>query len=139
MAKSKTSKSKKAPAVPAEDSLVLDSVKGDTTITDMATGEVVSAPPSSIPGKPMDEDAPTPSVRLGKKFKGEKFVTVTTSEMVEADTKLQQQYAAPNAVTLTAYFVHKQIRNPVQQASMAAYTRVRRATVQAFDEIFAKF
>lgn len=115
-------------------------LEGGTTITDLETGEVVDAAASSIPGKPWaSEDAPTPPARLGKKFQGEKFVTVKTAAMVEADTKLQQKYADPHAVTLTAYFVHKRIRNPVQQAGMAAYTKVRRATVKAFDDIFAKF
>jgi hypothetical protein len=131
---------KKPKKTSAEETPLLDpsDLENGTTITDLETGEVVDAEPSSIPGKSIvDED--TAPIRLGKKFRGEKFVTIKTAEMAAADAKLQKKYADPHAVTLIAYFVHKQIRNPVQQAGMTAYTRVRRATVQAFDEIFAKF
>ncbi len=114
-------------------------LKGGTTITDLETGEVVKAAPGSVEGKPWPEEDTKPVVRLGKKFKGEKFVTIKTAEMLEEAEVLRKRYADPHAVTLTAYFVHKRIRNPVQQASMSAYTKVRRATVKAFDEIFAKF
>ncbi len=115
MAKSKTTKASKK----------------TTTASDVVSS--ASSPDKVVDGSP----AVLPT--LGKKFKGQKFVTIKTSEMVEAETKLNQKYAGPNAVTLTAYFVHRSIRNPVQQASMAAYTKVKRATVQDFDKIFEKF
>lgn len=76
---------------------------------------------------------------VGRKWKGEPFPAVKTVEQVQEENALRAQYADDNAMSIEAYFVHKRIRNPVMQAAMAAYTKVRKATVAAFDEIFSTF
>jgi len=81
----------------------------------------------------------TEEVILGKKFAGEKFPTVKSAEDVAAERELQKQFEHENAVPLSVYFTIRRITDPVKQAMMEAYTKVRKATLEAFDEIFETF
>jgi DnaJ-class molecular chaperone len=85
------------------------------------------------PEKPGDE------VILGKKFAGEKFSTVRSAANVLADHELQKSYDHPNAVPIEVYFVKHRVNDPVQRAMMLASTKIRKATIEAFDDIFHSF
>lgn len=79
------------------------------------------------------------SIALGKKWSGEKFSTVRSTEDVVADRELQKQYDAPTAIPLSVYFAKRRITDPVKQSMMEAFTKVRKATEDAFDAIFETF
>lgn len=81
----------------------------------------------------------TPPPQHGKKWKTEKFVTTKTAEDVLAQQELNKQYEDPNAVPLSVWFTTRGVRDHVKQKMMEAYTGVRRATLEAFDEIFKTF
>lgn len=81
----------------------------------------------------------TEDVVLGKKFPGEKFSTVRSAEEIAATNEENKKYDVENAVPIDAYFMKRRITDPVKKAMMEAYTKVRKATVEAFDEIFDKF
>jgi hypothetical protein len=76
---------------------------------------------------------------LGKKWAGEKFPTVKSAADVVASQELQKEYVHENAVPLSVYFTKRRINDPVKQAMMFAFTKVRKATIEAFDEIFETF
>jgi len=86
--------------------------------------------------EPLAKAAPATRPVVGRQFPGQQHYAVTLPEEEAARVELQKQYDDPNAVPLNVYFSVKQIRNPVMQASMRAYTKVERATVDAWDEIF---
>lgn len=88
--------------------------------------------------KPQKKHGTDPLV-LGKKSRTEQFSTVKTAEQVQEEQDINKEHDAPDAVTLEAYFSLKGIRNPTKRAMMVAYTKVKRATVAAFDEIFSTF
>lgn len=81
----------------------------------------------------------TVPIVLGKKTKNESFSTITTAEEVQANNALQKEYDDENAVPIESYFSIKGVRDPVAQAMMTAYTKVRHATVAAFDDIFKTY
>lgn len=87
----------------------------------------------------MAEKKHTEDVVLGKKFAGEKFSTVKSADDIAAERKLQEDYAHENAVPLSVYFSNRRITDLTQQRMMESFTKVRKATMEAFDEIFAKF
>ena len=72
----------------------------------------------------------------GKTFKGQQFVPVKTEADVQAEIDAQKPYAKEGAVAIETYFAMRGHRDPVMQASMLAYTKVRKATVEDFDVIF---
>ena len=80
---------------------------------------------------------PEDTKQVGQRYRGEGAVLRTPQDV--ADTMAEQApYAAkPGAMSLLAYFAHKGVTNPVMQASMAAYTKIRVATPEDFDVIFA--
>lgn len=82
----------------------------------------------------------TEEVILGKKFPGEKFSTVRSTEDVIADHELQSQYAnESNAIPLSVYFVIRGHSDPVLQRMLESHTKVRTATKEAFDKLFHSF
>lgn len=78
-------------------------------------------------------------VVLGKKWAGEKFSTVVSVEELAETHKLQAFYDTENAVPIEAWFIARGHRDHTMQASMRAYTKIRKATHEAFDDIFDKF
>ena len=86
-----------------------------------------------------DEEKPGDEVVLGKKFAGEQFSTVRSAKDVEEAQALLAQYADEHAVPLSIYFQNRRITDPVKQSMMKAYTKVQKATMDAFDKIFATF
>ena len=75
--------------------------------------------------------------QVGRRFRGEGAPSRTPQDV--ADTlALQAPYAKkPGAMPIASYFSHKGVTNPVMQASMLAHTKIRVATVEDFDKIFA--
>ena len=78
-------------------------------------------------------------VILGKKFAGEKFSTVRSTEDVVAEQKIQDEHAHPNAVPLSVYCMIRGHHDKVLVAMLEAHTKVRTATLEAFDKIFKSF
>lgn len=76
---------------------------------------------------------------IGKKWAGEKFSTVVSLAEVEAVRELNKKYEHENAVPLSVYFQIRRISDPVTQSMMSVYTKVQKATLVAFDEIFSTF
>lgn len=78
--------------------------------------------------------------KIGKKYPGDRFPTSQSPEDVIADRKAQEPFASmPDAVSLDAYFSIVGITNPVAQAGMRAYTKVRKAPVSEFKKIFETY
>lgn len=84
------------------------------------------------------EEKPGDEVVLGKKWSGEKFPTIASVATHDARVK-DKLNTDENAVTLDTYFSNKRIIDPTRRAMMAAFTKTRKATVAAFDEIFSSF
>lgn len=85
------------------------------------------------------DSAGAPAAPVGRTFRGEAAPPITTPEAVAAALASTAAHAGkPGAVALHVYFVAKGITSPIQQASMAAYTDVRTAPPEVFDEIFAE-
>lgn len=79
----------------------------------------------------------TAEVKLGKTYRGQAFVPVKTSGEAAAERAEARPYETkPGAIKLDAYFGLRKVRDPVMQASMRAYTKIRVATPEDFDEIF---
>jgi hypothetical protein len=79
-----------------------------------------------------------PAPPLGRTFKGETSPPITTPEAVAAGQARAAEHAGKaGAVALEVYFVARGHSNPILQASMRAFTDVRAATLEDFDEIFA--
>jgi len=89
---------------------------------------------SKLPGTRQTEE-----VILGKKFQGETFVTVKSAAQVEEVAKLHETYAHEHAVPIEAYFSIRGHNEPHMRSMLLAYTQVRKATVEAFDDIFHLF
>lgn len=82
----------------------------------------------------------TESVSKGKKFAGEKFSTImTTEDVVNVRVENAKYNTDPNAVPIENWFAARGHRSEVMQSAMRAYTTVRTATMEAFDLIFEKF
>jgi hypothetical protein len=80
---------------------------------------------------------PAPAVPVGRTFRGETSVPITTPEaIVEAQELAAASSGKTGAVSLQVYFVARGIHNPILQASMLAYTQARVAPPEDFDEIF---
>lgn len=76
---------------------------------------------------------------VGRTYHGEMSPPITTAEAVAKTQARRAEYAgSPEAIPIHVYFVVKGHQNPILQASMLAYTDIRVATVEAFDEIFDK-
>lgn len=89
--------------------------------------------------KPSSNPAAGAAVPLGRTFRGEASPPITTPEAVAAAQARSAAHAVkPGAVALQVYFVARGISNPILQASMLAYTDVRIAPVEDFDEIFVE-
>lgn len=83
----------------------------------------------------MPDDSPT-----GKKFPGQKFPLVKTSEDLAVETAAQEPLASmEGAITIETYFAMAGVRDPVFQAGMRAYTKVRKAPFDEFKKIFATY
>jgi len=78
-------------------------------------------------------------VILGKKFPGEKFATIRSTEDIAVAQKLEAEHAHENAIPLTVYFNIRGHHDPVLQQMMLVYTPLRTATKEAFDKVFADF
>lgn len=76
---------------------------------------------------------------MGKQFRGQAFVPIKTEDDVLEEQEAQVPFASPDAVPLATYFAVRGIRNPVDQAARKAYTKVRNATLDAWDTIFTDF
>ena len=87
----------------------------------------------------MAEEKPGDAVVLGKKFAGEQFSTVKSVKDIEEAQALAVQHDDEHAVPLSIYFQNRRITDPVKQSMMKAYTKVQKATMDAFDSIFASF
>lgn len=85
-------------------------------------------------------DKPGSEIILGKKYPGEQFSTVKSAAQVVEEQEVQKPFEHENAVPIEVYFKHRRIdSDPVRHAAMLAFTKVRKATMEAFDSIFAKF
>jgi hypothetical protein len=92
-----------------------------------------------MPRDDQDKDPAETVPPLGRTFRGEVSPPITTAEAVaSARDRGAAMAAKPGAVTIQVYFVAKGFDNPILQASMLAYTDVRTATHEDFDEIFGK-
>lgn len=78
-------------------------------------------------------------VILGKKFPSEKFVTIRSAADVEEVAKLHEKHAHADAIPIEAYLSIRGHNEHTMQAMLLAHTKVRRATMEAFDEIFKSF
>lgn len=76
-------------------------------------------------------------IGIGRTYRGEAAVPITTSAAVAAAMTARVALGSkPGAVPIHVYFVGRGIDNPILQASMLAYTDVRIAPPEDFDEIF---
>ena len=76
--------------------------------------------------------------KVGKSYKGQQFPPVKTVEDVQVEIDAQKPFAKEGAISIETYFAIRGHRDPVLQASMLAFTLVRRATPDDFDTIFVK-
>lgn len=85
------------------------------------------------------DDKPATQPTLGRTYRDEGSAPIRTPSMVSAVQAKRAEYERkPNAVGIQVYFVARGINNPIEQASMLAYTDIRTAPVEDFDEIFTK-
>ena len=85
---------------------------------------------------PTKDDTKAPAT-VGRTYRGEASPPITTAEAAASLQEKRKSFSEkPGAKSLQVYFVEKGIDNPILQASMAAYTDVRMATVEDFDAIF---
>jgi hypothetical protein len=83
------------------------------------------------------DETKTLALLVGRTYRGEGAPPITTPDAVAELHAMQAPFSAkPGAMSIQVYFITKGIDNPILQASMAAYTKVRIATVEDFDEIF---
>ena len=76
---------------------------------------------------------------VGRTFRGETSPPITTPEKVAATWARAAEHAKkPEAITIQVYFIARGHLSPILQASMLAYTDVRTAPPEVFDEIFAE-
>lgn len=74
--------------------------------------------------------------QVGRRWRGDSAVLRSSEDVADEAAEQAQYRDKPGAVPLLAYFGFKDITNPVMQASMSAYTKIRIATVEDFDAIF---
>lgn len=77
--------------------------------------------------------------RIGKSYRGQVFVPIRTVESVEDDERLRARYDSPDAIPIQTWFKIRGHNDPVKQAGMLAFTRVRRAEPGEWDRIFATY
>ena len=77
--------------------------------------------------------------KLGKSYRGQKFVPVATAEDVQDQMDEQKPFDKEGAVSIEMWFAARGHRDPVMHAAMRAYTLVRRATYADWDAIFKDF
>jgi hypothetical protein len=77
-----------------------------------------------------------PDDKLGKTDKRDEFPIVKTPETAAKESAAQSAFNQPGAVPLEVYFAVRQIKDPAARAARAAFTPVRLATIEAWDEIF---
>lgn len=86
-----------------------------------------------MPQDNRDDKAPT----VGRTYRNELASPITTPEIVAARLDRASEHAAkPGAVSIQVYFVTRGIDNIILQASMLAYTEIRTAPIEVFDDIF---
>lgn len=93
-----------------------------------------------MPQDAQDKSSPAEasSATLGRTFRGESSPPVTTPEAVAAARAATAEHAGkPGAVGVNVYFAVRGV-GPIAQASMLAYTSVRFAPPEVFDQIFAE-
>ena len=88
---------------------------------------------------PSPSDAPVETARLGKQYRGQKHAPIKTADDVRAEAIAQAPYSKPGAIPLDAYFARRGVRDPVMIAGMKAYTKVRHATYEDWNVIFANY
>ena len=82
----------------------------------------------------------TTTPKLGKKFSGEKFPTIVDGSVeIPLQIEVKKFGQAKNAITIEAYFIKRGHRGVVMQAAMKTRTKIRKATVEVFDEVFKGF
>ncbi len=85
------------------------------------------------------DDEKVPPDAVGRVYSGEVSPPITTPEAVASLQATRAKYAGkPGAVSIQVYFAVNRIDNVILQASMLAYTEIRMALPEDFDEIFAK-
>ena len=87
----------------------------------------------------MSEKTPEPDIVIGKQWRGQQHVPITTPAAVEADLAIQRSYNKPDAISIDAYFARLGVRDPVRIAGMKAYTAVRHATFEDWNNIFTTY
>ncbi len=86
----------------------------------------------------MSQDDEAPAEQVGRVYSGELSPPITTPRAVGDLMAERAPFAGkPGAVSIHVYFAVRHVDNPILQASMLAYTRIRDATLDDFDEIFA--
>ena len=86
-----------------------------------------------------DTKLPGMSDVVGKQWRGQKHVPVTTPESLAADAEVQSKYSSPDAISLESFCARSGVRDPVMVAGMKAYTVVRQATYEDWITIFANY
>ncbi len=77
---------------------------------------------------------------MGKKYAGEKFPSIKTEEQALKEIHdLNTVGAEEGAVDLDHYFVLRSHKDPTMQAAMRAFTDLRKATPEKWDEVFKDF
>lgn len=89
--------------------------------------------------QPEEKTIGTEPVLHGKKWSTEKFSTVRSAETIAKLKEEQAKYEDPNAIPLSVYFANRRVNDLVQRSMMEAFTPIRKATQEAFDEIFKNF
>lgn len=87
---------------------------------------------------PQDSNSSKTTAGVGRSYSGEASPPITTPEAQAEIAARREPYSRKSgAVPLHVYMVARGIDSPIQQASMFAYTDIRTATHEDFDQIFA--
>lgn len=77
--------------------------------------------------------------RLGKSYRGQTFVPIESPAGIAVRDAIQKDFDVVDAVPIEVYFRVRGYESPHVRAAMLAYTMVRRATLEAWDRIFATY
>jgi len=76
---------------------------------------------------------------MGRQYRGGDLV-ITSPEEVERARQRQAEFASPDAISLDAYFVRRDIRDDADRAARRAYVKpLENATIEAWDSLFINF
>lgn len=76
---------------------------------------------------------------MAKRWKGDQFSPKTTVEEIQEVQRLNKEYADENAILLETYCSIKGIRDIPTMEGMRAFTKITKATREAWDQIFKTF